>query len=105
MTLWASAPRARPKFCDLGACFPGLTWGGWRATRESSRVQVRRRGRQIGVPSGRAVDPVGRPPGVVPLGEAEAGEIGDPQVGQIARASSSKVPTTRKVTGSSTPSS
>jgi hypothetical protein len=43
--------------------------------------------------------------GLVALGEAEAGEISAPRVGQIAGASSSKAATTRTVTGSSTPSS
>jgi hypothetical protein len=43
--------------------------------------------------------------GVVALGEAEAGEIVDPRVGQIARASPPKALITRKVIGWSTPSS
>jgi hypothetical protein len=45
---------------------------------------------------------VNRLSGVVALGEAEAGETGDPRVSQIARASASKAPITRKVTDSST---
>jgi catalase len=45
------------------------------------------------------------PVGVVALGEAEAHETVNPRFGQIARASSLKAATTRRVAASSTPSS